>query len=298
MRLLARLSALLICVSAVLPACAQSNPEWTTPLRPFRISDNLYYVGSRDLASYLVTTPAGGVLINSNLESSVSQIRHSVEQLGFQWSAIKILLISHAHFDHCAGSSAIVQQTGAKYMVMDGDVDAVESGGKTDPVYGGGKQQFPPAHVDRVLHDGDTVTLGGVVLTARKTPGHTRGNTTWTMDTRPTGQPNVKPLHVVIVGSWNVTSEMRLVPSGGRPASYPGIAEDFAHTFAVLRSLPCDIFLGAHGSYFGMITKLLRLPQEGESVWIDPEGYKLSVNERERGFQQALAKQKAAAGIS
>src|ERR1700753_3408671 len=131
-------------------ARADDHPERTTPLKPFRIADNLYYVGSRDLASYLITTPQGDILINSNLESSPPLIRHSVEQLGFHWSDIKILLISHAHSDHDAGSAAILAQTHAKYMVMDGDVPVVESGGATDFAYGP-KPQYPPAHVDRIL---------------------------------------------------------------------------------------------------------------------------------------------------
>jgi metallo-beta-lactamase class B len=269
-------------------ATAQDNPAWTTPLTPFRIADNLYYVGSQDLASYLIVTPQGDILINSNLESSVPQIRHSVEQLGFHFSDIKILLISHAHFDHDAGSAAILQQTGAKYMVMDADVPSVEDGGFTDFAYGG-KQQYPPAKVSRILHDGDEVKLGGVVLTAHKTPGHTRGCTTWTMAVKDHGVAR----KVVIVGSWNVNPGYRLVDTPAKPASYPGIAADYVHTFDVLRALPCDIFLGAHGLYFDMLQKLKRMPAEGSAVWVDPAGYKAAVAERQQAFEAELAKQKA-----
>jgi metallo-beta-lactamase class B len=269
-------------------ARADDNPDWRTPIAPFRIADNLYYVGSRDLASYLIVTPAGDILINSNLESSVPQIRHSVEQLGFKFTDIKILLISHAHFDHDAGSAAILQQTGAKYMVMDADVPSVEDGGVTDFAYGG-KQQYPPAKVARTLHDGDKVTLGGTTLIAHKTPGHTRGCTTWTMVVHDKG----RPLNVVIVGSWNVNPGYRLVDSPSKPASYPGIAQDYVRTFAVLHALPCDIFLGAHGLYFDMLAKLNRAPREGTAVWIDPEGYKSAVAERQQAFEKELAHQKA-----
>ncbi len=289
------LGLLLVAVATAVPAQnSTENPEWTKPVAPFRIADNLYYVGSQDLASYLIATPAGDILINSNLESSVPQIRRSVEQLGFHWSDIKILLISHAHFDHAAGSAAILKQTGAKYMVMDGDVSAIESGGRTDFAYGP-KPQFPQAHVDRVLHDGDTVSLGGITLTAHKTPGHTRGCTTWTLETRLPGQREGRLLHVVIVGSWNVNSGYRLVAAHGKPASYPGIAADFEHTFAVLESLPCDIFLGAHGVYFGMLSKLARMPAEGDQVWIDPAGYKARSRNAKAAFERELAQQKAAA---
>jgi metallo-beta-lactamase class B len=285
-----RLLVLLLLTLTSVSVPAQSNPDWTTPLPPFRIAGNLYYVGSRDLASYLIVTPAGDILINANLETSPPQIRHSVEQLGFRFSDIKILLISHAHFDHAGGSAAILKQTGAKYMVMDGDVATVESGGRTDFAFGP-RPQMPAAHVDRVLHDGDQVRLGGAVLTAHKTPGHTPGCTTWTMVVNDNG----KPRNVVIVGSWSVLSEYRLVPTRTRPASYPGIAQDFSHTFDVLSSLPCDIFLGAHGSFFDMLPKRARLPAEGSAVWIDPQGYKQAVAHARASFEDELRRQQAAA---
>jgi metallo-beta-lactamase class B len=154
------------------------DPDWSIGIAPFRIADGLYYVGSRDLASYLVVTPSGDILINSGLESSVPLIRASVERLGFQFKDIKILLISHAHFDHDAGSEDVKRQTGARYMVMDDDVSVVESGGKTDFAYA--QFRYPPAKVDRVLHDGDEVRMGGVVLVAHKTPGHTVNGITTT----------------------------------------------------------------------------------------------------------------------
>ena len=266
-------------------ASAQSNPGWTTPITPFRIADGLYYVGSKDLASYLVVTPQGNILINSSLESSPALIRESVEQLGLKYSDIKILLISHAHFDHDAGSARVIAETGAKYMVMDGDVPVVESGGALDFAYG--NSPYPKTKVDRVLHDGDEVKLGDVVLVAHKTAGHTRGCTTWTMKVKQNG----KTLNAVIVGSWNVNPGFRLVDKPQQPASYPGIADDYRKTFALLKKLPCDIFLGAHGAYFNMNDKLARAGQAGESVWIDPEGYKAAVAEREKAFETELRKQ-------
>ena len=266
---------------------ADEHPDWTTPIAPFRIADNLYYVGTRDLASYLVVTPAGHILINSSLESSPALIRRSAERLGFHFSDIHILLISHAHFDHDAGSAAIKRMTGAQYMVMDSDVPVVESGGAKDFFYP--KDRYPRAKVDRVLHDGDKVELGGTVLVAHKTPGHTRGCTTWTMRTTQQG----KPVSVVIVGSWNVNPGFRLVDRPGKPASYPGIAEDYRKTFEVLKGLPCDIFLGAHGQYFDMLAKLERANAgAGESVWIDPEDYRRAVAEKEREFEAELRRQR------
>src|ERR1700729_1598967 len=143
---------------------AQVQPEWIEPFPPYRIAGNLYYVGSKGLASYLIKTSEGLILINSDLESSVPQIRESVEKLGFQFTDIKILLISHAHWDHCAGTALLKKLTGAKYMVMEEDVPAVESGGENDFQYGkDAGTHYPPTKVDRVLHDGDEVKLGDVV---------------------------------------------------------------------------------------------------------------------------------------
>jgi metallo-beta-lactamase class B len=278
-----------LCLLLLVPASllwAAPNPEWTTPLAPFRIADNLYYVGSKDLASYLVVTAKGDILVNSSLESSPALIRKSVEQLGFHFSDIKILLISHSHADHDAGSAEIIRLTGAKYMVMDGDVPVVESGGAKDFAYP--TDLYPAVKVDRVLHDGDEVRLGDAVMAAHKTPGHTRGCTTWSMRAMIGGQAR----DVVIVGSWNVNPGYRLVDKPGKPASYPGIAADYEHSFVVWKSLPCDVFLGAHGEYFDMLGKLARAKAgAGESVWIDPEGYKAAVAEREQAFAAELKKQ-------
>jgi metallo-beta-lactamase class B len=268
----------------------QTHPEWTTPIAPFKIADNLYYVGSKDLASYLVVTLQGDILINSSLVSSPPLIQKSIEQLGFHLSDVKILLISHAHFDHDAGSAEIKRLTGAKYMVMDTDVPVVESGGAKDFAYP--DDHYQPAKVDRILHDGDQVRLGGAVLVAHKTPGHTRGCTTWTMRVLSGGTLR----NVVIVGSWNVNPGFRLVDRPGKPASYPGIAADYQRAFAVLGGLPCDIFLGAHGSYFDMLAKLERAKSgAGESVWIDPDGYRAAVAERSTAFSSELKRQQDAA---
>ena len=261
--------------------------DWTTPITPFRISGNLYYVGSRDLAAYLIVTPQGNILINANLESSPAQIRDSVEHLGFRWKDTKILLSSQAHYDHAAGAAEVLRETHAQYMVMDGDVDAIKTGGATD--FDPTLAHFPPARVDRTLHDNDTITLGGTTITAHKTAGHTRGCTAWTMQTHEGG----RTLEVVIVGGWAPNPGVSLVPKHGKPAAYPGITSDFDHTFTTLKALPCDIFLGAHGSYFDMLAKLDRLPSAGSSVWIDPDGYRKAVIEHEATYRKELALQQS-----
>jgi metallo-beta-lactamase class B len=284
-RNLVALVAITLCTLIAAPASAQFA-DWTEPVAPFRIADNLYYVGSKGLASYLVATPKGHILINSSLEASVPLIQASVAKLGFKFADVKILLISHAHWDHDAGSAAIKKLTGAKYMVMEGDVAVVESGGKSDFQYNDKPEWlYPPTKVDRVLHDGDEVKLGGSTLVARLTPGHTKGCTTWTMKVKDGGATR----DVVIVGSPNVNPGYKLVGN----ELYPKIAEDYERMFRVLSALPCDIFLGAHGSYFGMDEKVAKM-KEATNPFVDAEGYKNFVARKEREFRAELEKQKAA----
>ena len=288
-----RLKIAIVCVAVVfalfLPgvASAQGSPDWTEPFPPFRIAGNLYYVGSKGLANYLITTPQGNILINSDLEANVPLIEASIEKLGFHFKDTKILLISHAHWDHKAGSAKIKELTGATYMVMDADVPVVESGGKTDFQYSRPEFLYPPTKVDRVLHDGDEVRRGDAVLVAHLTPGHTKGCTTWTMKVADAG----KTYNVVIVGSPNVNPGYQLVHN----PDYPQIAEDYERMWRVLKSLPCDIFLGAHGGYFGMEEKYARLKEGGANPFIDPDGYKKFVAQKEQEFRTELAKQQLAA---
>lgn len=265
---------------------AQGSPDWTEPFPPFRIAGNLYYVGSRGLASYLITTSQGNILINSDLEANVPMIKSSIEKLGFKFSDTKILLISHAHWDHDAGSALVKEETGATYMVMDADVPVVESGGKADFQYST-SSLYPATKVDRVLHDGEEVRLGSTVLVAHLTPGHTKGCTTWTMTVSQDGHS----YHVVIIGSPNVNPGYKLVHN----TAYPKIAQDYERTWRVLKSLPCDIFLGAHGNYFGLEEKYPRLKPGSPNPFIDPDGYKNYVAQKEKDFYTELAKQKSSA---
>lgn len=286
-RLVVSLVPLLLVAACLSPAFlrADSNPpDWTTPFPPFRIMGNLYYVGSQDLAACLVATPQGLILINSNLSTSVPQIRHSVEALGFHFSDVRILLLSHAHFDHCAGSARVKQLTGAKYMVMDADVRDVETGGRSNFQYAGRPSMlYQPAKVDRVLHDGDEVRLGSTILVAHLTAGHTKGCTTWTMKVSSNG----RVYDVVIVGSPNVNPGYKL---NGNP-KYPQIAADYTRQFETLRSLKCDVFLGAHGGYFGLEQKYAQMQKGGPNPFIDPAGYKAYIADRQQAFEKELARQ-------
>jgi metallo-beta-lactamase class B len=257
-----------------LAAGAQTNPDWHRAIPGFKIAGNLYYVGTADLAVYLIATPQGNILINGNFKQDVPAIRKSIEGLGFKYADTKILLISHAHGDHDEGIGLIKSDTGARLMVMDADVAAVES-------TAAGR---PGAKVDRILHDRDTVELGGSTLTARLTPGHTPGCTTWMMPVAEGG----RTLNAVIVGSPNVNAGYVLVNN----RTYPQIASDYVRTFALLKTTSADLFLGAHGAYFNLKDKL---PRMGGAVnpFIDSAGYRAYVAEREQAFEKELTKQAA-----
>ncbi|HXC44884.1 MAG TPA: subclass B3 metallo-beta-lactamase [Candidatus Dormibacteraeota bacterium] len=256
-----------------------TGANFLAPFPAHRVIGNIYFVGSKDLDIYLVTTPEGRIVINAGLEDSVPMIQHSAEKRGFRFSDFKILLISHAHFDHDAGAARIKKLTGAKSMVMDYDVPVVESGCKKDFFYAQTPGMlYPAAKVDRVRHGGDTVSLGSdSVLTANLTPGHTKGCTTWTMKVYDGGES----YDVVIVGP-NVNQRYKLVNN----LAYPQIARDYEKMFAVPRLLHCGVFLGAHGSYYDMESKYA--PMGGDvNPFIDPQGYQKYVNGREEDFERS-----------
>jgi metallo-beta-lactamase class B len=272
------LAAFFSCFLVLTAARAQDNPDWHRHHPAFRVASNLYYVGTADLAVYLIATPKGHILINSDFKQDLPLIKKNIEQLGFAYKDIEIILISHAHGDHDEGIGVIARETGAKLMVMEGDVAEVQS-------TAAGR---PGARVDRVLHDGDTVELGGSKLSARLTAGHTKGCTTWTMQVSEGG----RTLNAVIIGSPNVNPGYVLV--GNR--DYPSIAEDYQKTFALLESLPCDLFLGAHGAYFGMLAKHPKLKAGAANPFIDPEGYKAYVADRKSAFEKELERQRNGGG--
>jgi metallo-beta-lactamase class B len=266
---------LVMTLACVAGAAAQFGSDWHTPFPAFRIAGDLYYVGTADLAAYLVRTPQGNILINTNFIEDVPALRASIEQLGFAYGDTKIILISHAHDDHSAALGVVQKETRAQVMVMEGDASTVS----------GAPPAWPGARVDRVLHDGDTVDFGGATLTARLTAGHTEGCTTWTMRVVDAG----RPLNAVIVCGVNVNYGYILVDN----QEYPGIAQDYEKAFSVLKSLPADVFLGAHGEFFDLQGKYKAL-QAGATAnpFIDPAGYKDYVENRERAFRTEWQAQK------
>jgi metallo-beta-lactamase class B len=284
MRMFRGLLACLIC--GIHLAFGQS--DWHESFPPHRIADNLYYVGSRGLASYLITTPEGHILVNSCFERTVPLIRASVEKLGFKIADIKIILSSHAHSDHVEGTALMQELTGAQVFVMKGDDGVMSSGGKGQYLYK--DDRWRPCRVDRVLKDRDEVTLGNATLIAHLTPGHTRGCTTWTMTVSDGG----KALQAVVIGSPNVNEGYQLMNN----QEYPEIKDDFARTFKTLKSLHCDIFLGAHGSYYGMESKYAKLKSKTDGTnasssnpFIDPDGYRAYVQDREKAYLEVVQRE-------
>jgi len=267
-------------LSLLAAAMALGQADIHAKFPAFRVAGNLYYVGTADLAVYLINTLQGNILINSDYKQDLPVIKQNIADLGFKYGDTKILLISHAHGDHDEATAVIVKETGAKLMVMEPDVLEEESAAPGRP----------GAHVDRVLHDGDVVELGGYQLVAHLTPGHTKGCTTWTMRVN----DGSRTLNAVIVGSPNVNPGTILVGN----KQYPGIAGDYVKTFTVLRSLPCDLFLGAHGAYFGLKTKYEKMKAGAANAFIDPEGYRAYVVEREASFRKEWARQQQNPGSS
>jgi len=252
---------------------AFANIDWNKPFPAHKIIGNMYFVGSEQLGSFLITTPEGHILINSDYEETVPVIRASVEKLGFKFADIKILLNSHAHPDHTTGDAMVKELTGASVMAMAEDVPALQN------IKPGGK----PHPIDRVLHDGETVTLGGTTLTAHLTPGHTKGCTTWTFKAEDGG----KSYDVVVVGSVSLNAA-----NLGDNSVYPNIREDFVKSFKVLRSLPCDVFVGSHTGFYQMTAKYAKLEQGGSNPFVDPAGYKALIDSSEKAFYDRLAELK------
>ena len=251
--------------------------DQTAQFTPHKVIGNLYYVGTKSLSAFLVVTPQGNILINSTYERNVPTIQKSVEQLGFKFSDIKILLGSHAHGDHQEGDAMVKQLTGAQVMAMAEDVPALQlmkPGDKAHPI-------------DKMLYDGEAIALGGTVLVAHLTPGHTRGNTTWSMKAQEGG----RTYDVVIIGSFGTNPGTRLVNN----PTVPGIVDEYNRTFKVARSLPCDVPLGSHPGMYNMEEKYAKLGKGGPNPFIDPDGYKLEVDIDEAMFRAVLAEQQKAA---
>lgn len=276
---------LILALAATLPAWAAGSPaSWSAPTPPFRIADNLYYVGTEGISVFLITTPRGHILIDGAMPGSDRTIEASIKALGFKVSDVKILLNTHAHFDHAAGLAGLKRDTGARMIASAADRKALETG-----TYLGFEEvkalDFDPVKVDQVIGDGQKVSLGGMVLTAHITPGHTAGCTTWTFPVKVDG----KVRQVLLYCSTSVALN-RLVNKARGP-QYPGIVSDYQKTFARLKTMKADIFLAPHNEQFDLDAKRARLKAGVPNPFIDPTELARTVAASEADFQRDLAKQ-------
>ena len=266
----------LLLTALPLLAIARSGPP------PLRIVGNLYYVGDTDLAAYLIVTPKGDILINSGFEYSVNEIRDRMKSLGFHLTDIKILLSTHAHSDHVAAMATIKRLSGAKMMAIEQEAELLETGGKTDYLFGSAGW-FPPVKVDQTFRDGDKIELGGSGLTAYLTPGHTKGSTSYTMNI----VENNHEYHVLIANLPNINEGTALIKN----PKYPAIAADYAHTFEVLRRLPCDIYLTSHAAQFGLMAKYQPGKPYSPDAFVDPYGLSRILDHLEERFRAEMEEQ-------
>jgi metallo-beta-lactamase class B len=260
------------------------NPAWTTPVAPFKVVGPIHYVGTQDLGAYLIATPAGHILIDGAVPGMAGEIEKSIRALGFTPEAIRILLTTQAHFDHVGTLAHFKALSNASVRIMKGDEGIVADGGVSDYLLGKRPDaHFKPVKVDVVLKDGDVIALGGVSLTAIRTPGHTPGCATYTMNVSDGG----KTYAVVFPGSTTVNPGTRLV----KDPSYPGIADDFRHTFERLASLKPDIFLAAHASFFDLDGKRARMKTEGVEAFVDRDGYRRLHAQKREAFDAVITEQ-------
>jgi len=258
---------------------------WTKAIQPFRIVENVYYVGTEDLASYLVTSSQGHALIDSGVAANAETIAAAIQKLGFKLADIKFLLTTQAHFDHVAAHAQLQKLSGAQVIASGGDAPLLESGGKADYHFGA-DYNFPPVKVDRRVKQGDTVVIGDVAISAHITPGHTQGTTTWVM---PVKAGSGETLNVVFVGSTSVNPGVKLVGN----AKYPQIADDYASSFAHLKAITVDVFLTAHFAANDGLEKLEKLRAGATpNPFIDPAGYRNYLDRSRTSFEAELAKQK------
>jgi metallo-beta-lactamase class B len=260
---------------------AQNN-SYTEPFEPFKIVGNLYFVGTRGVSSFLLTTSAGHILIDTGVEAAVPQVRANVEKLGFKITDIKILLSSHAHFDHVGGHAEMQRITGATAMAVGEDAVSLSSGSDISALSGPGWKRVA---VGRVLRDGEDVVLGDVTVKANLTPGHTKGCTTWTAVVRDGG----KSYRVVFVGGTSVNEGVRLLGN----TRHPTIIADYTRTFRVLKELSADIFLAQHPRMFNMEAKVARMKAGDANAFVDPEGYRAFVADAEKAYLTQLNREKS-----
>ena len=284
-RIAVRLTAVIVLTLGGALACrAQSPAAWTDTIAPFRVIDNVYYVGSAGLTAWLITTPKGHILLDVGLPQNAAMVERNIRRLGFRLRDVKIILNSHAHFDHSGGIAALKRSTGARLFASAGDREALERG-----VYIGSEDHtefnFPPVHVDSLIPDLGSVTLGGVTLTANITPGHTAGCTSWTLPVMSDGARHTAVFFCSASVAFN-----RLAPK----PQYSGIVDDYRRSFARFKTIDADVFFAAHSELFDLQGKRARIAAGGENPFIDAGALQRTVAKYEADFDKELARQRAA----
>lgn len=284
-----RLLVFLLCLYPIHVAAQvdEESRSWNEPVKPYRVVGNVYYVGAKEVSSFLIVSDKGLILLDSGFAETVPQIQKNVEQLGFRLADVKYLIISHAHYDHVGGMAALKKLTGAKLLSSEADAEILARGGKDDPQFAN-RFLFPEVRADQILKDGAKLKLGNVTMTAHLTPGHTKGCTTWTTKAK----EGTEELDVVFAGSISAPG-YKLVGN----QLHPTVASDYERTFSVLKKLPCDVFLAGHGSAFSMLEKMkLKETGSARNPFIDPEGYRRYVTRNEQAFREELKRQMNANG--
>jgi metallo-beta-lactamase class B len=282
-------------LSSTLAVLAAASFSWLSaqpqdPLRgagsrrvePYRVIGNIFYVGAEGISAHIIVTPQGLILLDTGTREMLPGLRANIQKLGHKLSDVKIILSSHAHWDHVEGHAAMKDLTGARVMALGEDAAAIASGKDNSAL---GSDGWPPTKVDRILKDGDTVTLGGVTLTALLTPGHTKGCTTWTTTVEDGGMS----YSVVFIGALSINEGVKLTGN----TRHPEIADDYARTFRVLKGLTPDVFLAQHPSIYGMEEKMKRLAAGAKpNPFIDPDGYRRVISEAEAAYLKQLEREK------
>jgi len=266
---------LALCCGVFAQNNAAQRAAWNQPIKPFRIIGNIYYVGAANVSSFYIRTPHGAILLDGGLPETAPLIEKNIAELGFSIKDVKILLNSHAHYDHSGGLAKLKKLSHAQMIASKPDAPVLASGkGQFGP--------FAPVPVDRTIIDRETVQLGGVTLTAHLTPGHTKGCTTWTMPVTDSG----RTYQVVFYCSTSVVD--KLVNN----SAYPNVVSDYEHSFAELKKMPCDVFLAPHAGIFNLESKRKQLDGGKLDAFVDPTEMQKYVEESERDFHQRLAKER------
>jgi len=280
---------LLVSPVFLLGQATERERSWNKPVEPFKVIDNIFYVGANEITSFLITTPEGHILIDGGFVETAPQILANITKLGFNPKDLKFILNSQSHHDHAGGIAELKRVSGAKVAIMEQDKAEIEAGGRNDFAWGDAAT-YPAVKVDRTLADGDTISLGGTTLKGVRTPGHTKGCTTWTT----TAKENGKSYNVVWVCSTTVPG-YKLVAND----KYPNIVDDYRRTFQILKKLPGDIFLASHGSFFDLETKSRQIKENpAHNPFIDAAGYQQFLTATERDFEAELRKQLAAGAVN